>query len=122
VSTPYTLSGSLIYPPDSGQPNATRSFSGSGNYDSKSEKDLVLTGAGTEVIDFGTVAKAKALVVEVASDAAAPVTFKLDGSADEHEISPGGFLAIGSPSPTAGITALSIVHTDDANVKVYILG
>lgn len=122
MSTAYSFSGSLLYPPDSGQPSATRAFSNSGSFDSKVEYELVLTGAGTKVVDFGSIAKAKAILVEVASSSLAPVKVKLSGGTDQHEIAPGGFLSFGSPTPVVGITGLSIVHTDDAKVGVYILG
>lgn len=121
MSKAFSLSGSLNYPPDSGQPAAARAFSQSGTFTSKAEKELVLVGAGTQVVDFGTVAKAKAVQVEVRADSNAPVGLIFNGGAEQIEVSPGGFLVVGSPTPSTGITALSIVHTDDANVDVYIL-
>jgi hypothetical protein len=122
MSTPFTYQGSLVYPPDAGQPAATRAFSISGNYDVKAEFDFELVGAGTQVVDFGSVADAKAILVEVASDAAAPVNLRFNGGTDDHEISASGFYASANPTPSTGISALSLVHTGDAKVTVYILG
>ena len=121
MSKAYSFQGTLNYPPDSGQPSAVRAFSQSGNFDAKKEAELVLTGAGTHTVSFGTVAKAKAILVKVAADAAAAVSLRWSGGTEDMEISPGGFVAIGSPNPSTGITGLDIVHTADANVDVYIL-
>jgi hypothetical protein len=121
VSKAYSFQGTLNYPPDTGQANAARAFSQSGNFDAKKEAELVLTGAGTHTVSFGTVAKAKAILVKVRADSAAPVNLRWSGGAEDMEVSPGGFVAISSPNPSAGITGLDIVHTDDARVDVYIL-
>ena len=121
MSKAFSFSGSLNYPPDTGQPSAARAFSQSGSFDSKVEKELVLTGAGTQTVDFGSVAKAKAILVEVRADSAAPVSLIFNAGAEQIEVSPGGFVAISSPTPSTGITGLDIVHTDDAKVDVYIL-
>jgi len=93
-----------------------------GNYNVKAEYEYLLEGSGTKVVDFGSVELAKAVLVVVASDAAAPVVVKLNGSSDGVELSAGGFMCLGSPNPDDGIEALSIVHTDDAGVNIYILG
>lgn len=118
----FTFAGSLDYQPDDGQPVAKRAFSQSGNFDSKQESDLVLTGAGTHVVDFGTLAAAKALLIEVAPTSLAPVNLNFNGGADDIEIAPGGFLALSSPTPATGISDLSIVYTMSAGVKIRILG
>ena len=117
----FTFSGTLSYPPDAGQPSADRDFSQSGSFNSKIEAELDLTGAGTQVVDFGSATKPKAILVEVRADSAAPVNLRWSGGAEDMEVAPGGFVAISSPSPSTGITALSIVHTDAAKVDVYIL-
>jgi hypothetical protein len=122
MSTPFSMSGVFTYPPDDGQPVATRDFSQSGQFNSKSEEDLVLVGAGTISVGFGTVAMAKAVLIEVAATASAPIEVKLNGGTDVLEISPGGFWAYSSPAPSVGITALDIDYTADAKVKVRILG
>jgi hypothetical protein len=121
MSKAFSAQGSLTYPPDTGQPSAVRAVSQSGTFASKQEAELVLVGSGTHVVDFGTVAKAKAVLVDVHADSAAPAGLIFNGGAEPIEVSPGGSLQINSPSPATGITALSIVHTDDVNVDVYIL-
>lgn len=122
MTTPYTYQGTLVYPPDDGQPDAIRDFSVAGQFGSKCEKDLELVGAGTETVSFGTVVAAKAILIEVAADALAPVNINFNGGSDDIEIAKGGFLAFSSPVPVAGITTFDIVHTMDAKVKVRILG
>lgn len=122
MTTPFSFSGSLVYPPDAGQPNATRAFSQSGNFTVKAEFDYDLSGAGSQTVDFGSVADAKAILIEVASDAAAPVNLRFNGGTDDIEVSAGGFFCLASPAPSTGVTALSIVHTDAAKVNVRILG
>lgn len=122
MATPFTFSGSLVYPPDAGQPNAARAFSNSGNFDVKAEYEYALVGAGTQVVDFGSVANAKGALVELASDAGAPVNLRVNGGTDDIEVAPGGFFCLSSPSPSVGLSALSIVHTANAKVSVYILG
>lgn len=122
MATPFSIQGTLVYPPDSGQPAATRAFSNSGAFSSKQESDLVLTGSGTKVVSFGTVAAAKGLLVELDATALAPVNLLINSSVTPIELAPGGFLAISSPAPTAGITALSVVYTLDATLSIRILG
>lgn len=122
MPTPFSFQGTLVYPPDDGQPEATRDFSQSGNFDSKCEKDLSLVGAGTETVGFGTVSAAKAILIELAADALAPVNINVNGGTDNIELAPGGFLAFSSPVPVVGITTFDIVYTMNAKVKVRILG
>jgi hypothetical protein len=46
----------------------------------------------------------------------------VNGGSDNIEISPGGFIAYSSPVPDEGLESAKIVYTDDATVRVYILG
>jgi hypothetical protein len=119
MSTPYTLSGTLQAPPTADCPDA---FSISGQFDALAEFHYILTGAGTQVVDFGTITKAKIILIQVAEDAAAPVDVTINGGTDIHEISAGGLLAYSNPTPVGGISAMSIAHADDADVSVKILG
>lgn len=97
---------------------------------------LELTGAQTYVIDLAMMPAAGLrglLVVLESLDAAgspvtAPITVEcargeetssFEVSATATEI---GFLALGSPDPTAGITGLSIVSTASCVVRVTALG
>lgn len=128
--TPFTLQGFLRFPPDDGAADADRSFSYQGTFTHKVEYDLILTGAGTVALDFGTLVAdgAKAIQIEVAEadagDTKAPVNFQHNGAGAPAniEVAQGGFLAYANPAPSAGILSLSVVHTQNAKVKVWILG
>lgn len=128
--TPYTFSGTLAYPPDEGQAAADRAFSVSGVFEEEAKFELVLEGASSHVVGFGTIGPngAKAVLIKVdpdASPSAAPVNVQLNGggAGGEHEISPGGFWAYSNPNPTAGgILSMIVVHTTNAVVHVWILG
>lgn len=122
MPTPFSLQGTLVYPPDGGQPNATRAFSNSGNFTSKQESDLVLTGSGTKVVNLGTVAAIKGLLIELDATSLAPVNLLFNGGIVPVELAPGGFLAYSSQAPVAGLTALSIVYTMNATLQIRILG
>ena len=121
MSKAFSIQASLNYPPDVGQVVASRAVSQAGNFDSKVEYEYVFTVEGTQVVDLGSVAKATAIMVEVGADSSDPISLVFNDGAEPIEISPGGFVAISSPTPSVGITALSIVHGDDAKVNVYIL-
>lgn len=122
MTTPYSLQGTFVYPPDDGQPNATRSFSQSGNFDHKSEKEYLLTGAGSQSVDLGSIPFVKAAVIEVDSTALAPIIVTVNGGTDQVEISPGGFFVYSNPNPVAGLTQLDLAYTMNARVQVYLLG
>lgn len=122
MPTAFALAGSLDYPPDDGQPVAKRPFSQSGNFDSKAEGDLILSGAGSHTVGFGTVNMAKGVLIEVSPTSQAPVNLRFNGGTDDFEIAPGGFLAYSNPVPVAGIEQMEIIHTMDARVQYRLLG
>lgn len=128
TATPFTLQGFLRYPPDDGAADADRDFSVQSSYLSKSEADLNLVGAGSHTVSFGTLTAlgAKGILIEVAAAApgatAAPINVRFNGGVEDVEISQGGFFAFGSPNPLAGILGLEIIHTQNACVKVRVLG
>ena len=122
MATPFTISGTLDFPPDDGQPIAKRPFSQSGSFDSKQEADLILSGAGTHIVGFGTVDNVKGMLIEVAPTSLAPVNIRVNSGTDDIEIAPGGFWAYSNPAPSSGITALSVVYTLDARVQIRLLG
>ncbi len=122
MSIAFALAGSLDYPPDDGEPIVKRPFSISGNYDSKVEEDLQLTGAGTQSVGFGTVTGVKAMLLEVDPASLAPVNLLINGSADPIEVAPGGFVAYSNPVPGSPITSIDVVHTMDARVQIRLLG
>lgn len=129
TTTPFTAAVTATYPPDDGVAAAARSNSVSGTYQHKAEFDLVLEGTGSQVVDFGSLLAAGAKVVQIEVDSvapggtAAPINVVINGGADTWEISQGGHLQHCSPAPTAaGITAMTINHTQDARVMVRLLG
>jgi len=122
-TNPFVLQGTLSYPPDVNQQPVAIPFGGSGNYTALLDVRLVMTGPGTEVVPFGTVAGVKVMLIEYEmTTGAAPVQINVNGGTDDIELSPGGSWAYTSPTPVAGITAISIVRTADAVVRVRLLG
>lgn len=131
AQTPFTSEVSLSYPPDDGAAAAARANTVAGTYQHEAGGRFVLTGAGTQVVDFGSLAAtgAKAIHIEVepvaAGGTAAPVNIQFNGAGapGNIEIAQGGHIELANPTPSAaGITAMSIVHTQDACVTVRILG
>jgi len=122
MSTAFSIAGSLDYPPDDGQPIVKRPFSRSGNFNSKMEADLVLAGAGTQSVGFGTITQLKAALIEVDPTSLAPVILHINGGTDPIEIAPGGFWAYSNPAPATPITSMDVVYTMDARVQVRLLG
>lgn len=131
AATPFTSDASLTYPPDDGKAAVARSNSVSNTFQHEAGGRFVLTGTGTQTVDFGSIASvgAKAIHVEVepvaAGGVAAPVNFQLNGAGvpGNIEIAQGGHIEFASPIPTAGgILSMDIVYTQDACVTVRILG
>jgi hypothetical protein len=103
----------------------------SGQYDNSVTQLLKLEGSGSHDIDFSVTMPdgAKMVQIEVdadASPAAQPITVIINAlgtGTDPIEISPGGFMSVGSPNPTtAGIKSLRISYTADVTVRVRVLG
>jgi hypothetical protein len=116
----FTFTGTLLVPPDEESPPAQVSFGMSGSFQSENTGRLALTGAGTATVSFGTAGSPGVLgfLIEVLADpAAAPVLLKFNGSSVGIEVSPGGFMAFGSPVPVAGVLALTITYTTDVTVR-----
>lgn len=124
-TNPAAIAGTLTSPPDDGVAAVPVQFGLQVAYVSEVESRLIMTGAGTTVVPFGTVAApgAKIILVEYEPDVAAlPISLKFNGGSEVIELKPGGFLAYGNPDPTAGITALSLTRTGDAVVRVRLFG
>ena len=126
MSTPFTLGGSLDLPGAPGLPAQPLPFGLTNQYDSKAEFEFNLpSGSGTQVVNFGSMpaAGAKAVLVQYESKAGAPVVLLTVNGGDEAiELSNGGFLAFGSPTPNDGVTSLSIAYTGAGRVRVWLLG
>lgn len=122
-TNPFTVSGTLQYPPDEGQQQVSLPFGLSNSYTSLLDVKLNLTGTGTKTVPFGSVDAAKLLLVEYeAAQGQQPVLLTFNAGSDELEISSGGLLLLVSPTPQAGVSALTLAHTSAATVRVRILG
>ena len=89
--------------------------------------EIPLQGSGTVDVPLsgGRIRGLKALLVKVdptSDPAATPIIVKINRHAKGEEISPGGFMAIGSPLPKDGVKSVSITHTSNNVVKVWALG
>ena len=126
AAKPYTLNVVATLPPDDGQPAGTRDLIASGSFTHKVESELVIPGAATTVVNFGTIPStgAKLVVVEypVTTPSDPPINLLLNGGVVGIPISAGGGAVLSSPNPTgAGITSMSIVTTGGGTVKVTLL-
>lgn len=124
---PFQLNGVLTYPPDDGEPNADNPFALSSSFDSEAKFKYELTGAGSKDVSFGSIdtVGAKAILIELAADATAPIMVQLNGggASGQIELSAGGLWAFGSPTPTInGVLSMTLVHTAAATVRVRVLG
>jgi hypothetical protein len=128
AASPYQVTGSITFPPDTGAPVIAPTASGSGQFTSRSDGILNLTGSGTQVVPIGTIpsAGAKILQIEVDPDtnpsSRTPILVKFNGNSDGVEISPGGSLQVHNPKPVAGTASLSISYTSDNVVRFWLLG
>lgn len=125
MATPFTFVGALNLPGDPSLPQQPIPFNGSSQYDSRADFEFNFTGAGTQAVPFGTVggAGAKGLFVVVESTLnAGAVLFTFNSGTEMREVSPGGFFVHFSPTPAAGITAMSFQYTASGKVKVWVLG
>jgi hypothetical protein len=129
MATPFQVNGTLLLPGAPSLPQDPIPFGIVAQYDHKSEQTLICSGTGSKTVSFGTIpnsgAKCLVLVFEPASlpagsPAQAPITVTLNGGA-AIEVAPGGFVAFGSPAPTAGLISLAIGHTGAATVHVWVL-
>ncbi len=127
MSTPFTVSGSLTYPPDDGLPAVARVVDGANSYDIKHEQEYPLTGSGTKLVSFDPVATGvKGLQVEVLPSSVSPTTpvnVRINGGSDNIQLAPGGSIQVYNPSPAAGgIVSVSLVYTASCTVRVRALG
>lgn len=123
ASVPFTFTGALNLPADDSLPADPIPFNLSAVFDQKANYELKLTGAGTKVVDLGTIDTpgVKYLAVKVdPGTGILPLTIQLNG-VGSIELSAGGFIILASPAPVAGTTTLSITYTGPATVKVWAL-
>ena len=125
MTTPFAFVGSLLIPADPSLPQDPIPFQMSGQFLSENAQTLNLTGAGSKTVPFGTVGSAglSGLLIKVdPSGSGQPVLVTVNGGTQPIEVSPGGFLAVGSPSPVVGITAITIAYTTANVVRLWALG
>lgn len=126
IVTPFAFTGTLQLPADATLPPDPIPFVGASGAQSIAQEVLTLTGAGTQVVPFGTVGGAGAKGVFVRYDAqsgAQPIQLLLNGSTQNPiELSPGGMLAYVSPAPTAGLQSLSVSYASGCQVRIWVLG
>ena len=125
MSSPFSFAGSFQLPADVGLEPDAIAISTAGIFDSEAKQVLRLVGSGTAIVPLGTtpVAGLKGLLIKVdANPTGAPILVTLNGGTQPTEIAPGGFLAMGSPSPVAGITSVSISYTSTNKVRIWAIG
>lgn len=129
MSMPFAFAGTLQVPPDNSLPQDPIPFNASGSFDSASEGILNFpSGSATVVVSMGTLPAAGAKGIFIRYDAAdnavgaPPVQIVLNSGSAPIELTLGGFIAITSPSPVAGITAVSVTRTAAAKLRFWFLG
>lgn len=128
MSSPLVLDLTVTTPPVEGQPDCPFPFQFVTQYDHLVKYRFKWDGAGTQVIDFGslTAVGVKAFVLTVDKDvspAFAALNLIVNGGADVWEVDQGGFVAYGNTDPTAaGITAMSITRTAAAKAYLWLFG
>lgn len=128
MTLPLNITASMGTPPVEGQPDCPFPINFTAQYEHRVAARYTLVGAGTQVVDFGSLAAtgAKAIAITVDPDpspAAQPVQVTINGGAETWEFDVGGFLLYGNPDPTAaGILAMSIAHAADVKMYVWIFG
>jgi hypothetical protein len=122
-TNPFQLQGTLSYPPAQGSSPEPLPFGLSGSFTALTDTRLVMSGAGTTNVPFGTVVNAKLLLLEYeAAEGAVAVQLHINGSTEDLELTPGGMLLFASPTPVSGLTSLSVERTGDAVIRVRLLG
>jgi hypothetical protein len=123
MSTPWSILATLNFPGAPSLPATGIPANVTGSFDQNAIAEFDLTGVGTKVVGNLPAAGAKALLIALeAGVGVAPVLITLNGSLTPIEISSGGFIIIANPSPSAGVTAISIAHTAACTVRVWALG
>jgi hypothetical protein len=124
-TNPLVVQGTVSFPPDEGQQAVPVSFGYSGSYTQILDSRMALTGAGTTSVPFGGIGSpgVKFALLEYEADpVAAAVTVKFNGSADGIELQPGGLFLYANPAPGTSITAISLIRTADAVIRVRLFG
>lgn len=124
MPTPFGFHGHLQLPGDVGLAPTAIPMMMASHFSAELVAVYPLQGAGTLQVPLGAIGAAglKGLLVKVdptSDPTVTPVHVRVNGQSIGEEIAPGGFKALGSPQPVAGITALSIVHTSSNTVRIW---
>lgn len=129
MGAPFSTQGTLNLPGAPGLPADPLPFGFAGQYDAKANFEYLLPAlAGSKVVDVGSIpvvgAKFMLVVLEDvdANTPSPPILITTNASSHPIEVTAGGFMCVGNPSPTAGITSLSIAYTGAGKVRVWLLG
>ncbi len=126
ATQPVAFAGALQLAADQSLPPDAIPFNASLQATSVQSSVLTLSGSGTEVVPFGTVASpgAKGLLIryDANQSGASPVLVTINGGGTELEISPGGMLVWFNPTPSAGAISCSIEYLTSCQLRVWVLG
>jgi hypothetical protein len=125
MSTPVKVSVSLELPGAPGLAFQTIPLVFSGQYDHKMESELVFpASAGSTSIPFGSipVTGAKCVILYYEADTASlPILITVNGGTEPIQMTQGGFYVYVAPSPTDGITSLSVSYTGAGRLRAWLL-
>lgn len=125
---PFTFTGSLQFPADPGGAAALIAIAFAANYNQLIAETLALSGSGTKALDLSALnagAGASLFLLKVDPQSVSQtlnLRWNSAGASGEQEVSTGGFFVVGSPSPSAGLAALSLVWTMPMTVRFWALG
>jgi len=124
MTTPFSISGSFNFPEAPGLPQDAIPIGLTGQFTQRAEFIYTLSGSGTKVVDLGTIVSpgVKALLIQNDLITSGPsIGVKLNGSSVPVEVSSGGFVLLGSPTPSSGVTSVSIDFTGTCTVRIWAL-
>lgn len=126
MSSPYSITGSLSFVPDSGLAALAIPLLVSGQFDESVSLKLDIAAAGdttVPVAGLGSGTGLKALLVKLdAGSVVSPIIVKLNGAVTGAEVSGGGFVLISNPTPTSGVTAVVVTAGSACTVRAWALG
>jgi hypothetical protein len=127
MSTPYTFTGALTFPPDPGGPQSPISISFADQFDQIIAETLTLAGSGSKTFDLSALSGgggAKCLVVKVDPQVVGtPAVFvKVNSETVGEELQPGSFKVTGNLNPATGITSVTVVWTGVGKIRLWALG
>lgn len=128
MTTPFTFTGALQFPPDPGGPLSPIAIAFAGSFTQLVAETLQLTGSGTKTLDLSSLnggLGANLVLIKVdAQSTPQTVNLRWNGGAStgEQEVSTGGFFVLGSGAPSAGLASLILAYTSSVTVRIWALG